>query len=114
MCSTKCFGRVFREIIEALKEEAPDPEVIPSRIGKKTLKILQDAAEAYMVEQFTLAALSGVHAQRKTLYVKDFEFVRSLRMASEGYKICPNEQVMNPSSLKTKSRGGGTGNQTAP
>ena len=104
MCSTKAFGRVFREIVEQLKEEAVDPELVPSRIGKKTLKILQDAAEAYMVEQFTLAALAGVHAERRTLYVKDFEFVRSMRQASEGYKICPNEPVKNLSSLKSKSR----------
>lgn len=100
ICSTKAFGRLFREIVHEIKggtffgdpgydANAEQPKLL--RIGKPTIRLLQEVTESFLINEFQQAVMAQIHAQRLTLMDKDMKFVQESRFLREGYAICPGE-----------------------
>lgn len=95
VCSTKAFGRIFQDVLYEMGLEDPEHDqstVKTIRVGKKTIKLLQEVSEQFLVSEFQSAVLSQLHAERLTLQGKDMKHVRDLRDREKGFRVCYNER----------------------
>ncbi|GLV41523.1 centromere identifier [Carabus blaptoides fortunei] len=68
------FSRLVREIIMEL---FPNQDVF--RIQRDALKAMQESCELYLTQYFEDSYLCTMHANRKTLIIKDMQLARRLR-----------------------------------
>lgn len=71
-----------RQARSAAARRLPDDE--SPRFSKEAIEVLQEAAEAYIIELFTDADICRMHRNRETLKDKDLSLARYLRRDAVG------------------------------
>ena len=74
LCSKLCFKREIKIITNEICGNAR-----PKRYQKEAILALQEAGENHLVSIFQDSVLTQIHAKRKTLQVKDMQFVKDVR-----------------------------------
>ncbi|KZF18795.1 histone-domain-containing protein, partial [Xylona heveae TC161] len=78
------FARLVKEI---LQDTSYYQEEGPLRIQAVAMGALQEAAEAYLVNEFSMVNLCAIHAKRVTIMTKDFSLVRQIRNGVLGKNV---------------------------